>query len=166
MARMHTRHTTLVLTLLLASFFSLNATAVHAEKPFFKLHVMNSDKAIACEKVRLDPGSFRCKRGDTTYRYQADGIETITYQGETIYPYDTSLELTEEDLYTRECDYLVEKLKCPLMLENNPNVFILVGTMYEKGICTRQNIQQAYTYYRRAGKPGMKKYAELRKKSG
>jgi len=166
MIRMHTRHTTLVLTLFLASFISFNSAVVYAETSFFKLHVMNSDKVITCEKVRLDPGSFRCKRGDMTYRYQADGIEMITYQGETIYPYDSSLELTEEDLYTRECDYLVEKLKCPLMLENNPNVFILVGTMYEKGICTRQNIQQAYIYYRRAGKAGMKKYAELRKKSG
>jgi len=147
-------------------FFLLNTAPVQAEKPLFKLQVMNSSKVITCEKVRLDPGSFRCRRGDTTYRYKADTIESITYQGDTIYPYDTSLELSEQDLYTRECDDLIEKLKCPLMLENNPNVFILVGTMYEKGICTRQNIQQAYTYYRKAGKPGMKKYIELRKRSG
>ena len=162
----HPRHGTLLLILFCSVFFMFNPVPIQAEQPLFKLHVKNSDKVIACEKVRLDPGSFRCKRGDTTYRYQADGVDKITYRDEAIYPYDTSIELTEEDLYTKDCDYLIEKLKCPLMLENNPNVFILVGTMYEKGICTRQNVQQAYTYYRKAGKPGMKKYAELRKRSG
>lgn len=165
MVRMCRRHDRLIIVLLCSTFFLLTADPAQAENPLFKLHAVNSGKVIACEKVRLDPDSFRCKRGDTTYRYKADGIEKVTYKDETIYPYDTSFELTEEDLYTRECDYLIEKLKCPLMLENNPNVFILVGTMYEKGICTRQNIQQAYTYYRKAGKPGMKKYAELRKRS-
>ena len=100
-----------------------------------------------------------------TYRYKAEAIESVTYRDEQVYPYDRSLELTEQDLYTKDCDYLIEKLKCPLILENNQNVFILVGTMYEKGICTRQNIQQAYTYYRKAGQAGMKKYADLRKRS-
>jgi TPR repeat protein len=159
------RYGSLFLILFYALCFLLKSAAVQAEKPLFKLHVLNSDKVISCEKLRLDPGSFRCKRGDTTYRYKAEAIETVTYKDETVYPYDTELELTEQDLYTSQCSDLVEKLKCPLLLENNPNVFILVGTMYEKGICTRQNIQQAFTYYRKAGKPGMKKYAELRRKS-
>ncbi len=165
MFRTHPRYGTLFL-ILICSFCSVSKPApVQAEEQLFKLRVMNSDRVISCEKLRLDPGSFRCKRGNTTYRYKAEAIETVTYGDETIYPYNTELELTEQDLYTRECDDLIEKLKCPLMLENNPKVFILVGTMYEKGICTRQNIQQAYSYYRRAGKSGMKKYADLRRKS-
>lgn len=151
---------------LLCSFRLFDPDIVHADEPLFQLSVANSDQKIFCEKVRLDPGSFRCKRGETTFRYKADAIEAVSYNGESIYPYDTSLKLTEQDLYNRECDYLIEKLKCPLMLENNPNVFILVGTMYEKGICTERNIQKAYTYYRMAGKPGMKKYTDLRKRSG
>ena len=132
----------------------------------FKLAVVNTQQIISCEKLRLDPGCFRCKRGDITYKYQADAIETVTYKGETIYPYDSPVELTEADLYEKDCDYLIKTLKSPLILENDPDIFILVGTMYEKGICTRQNVQQAYTYYRRAGKPGMKKYVELRRRSG
>ena len=153
--------------LFLLCFCRLSDPAMaRADEPLFQLSVANSNQKIFCEKVRLDPGSFRCKKGEVTYRYQTDAIETVSYNGERIYPYDTSLELTEDDLYTRDCDYLIETLKCPLMLENDPTVFILVGTMYEKGICTRQNIQKAYTYYRKAGKPGMKKYADLRKRSG
>lgn len=132
----------------------------------FKLTVVNTHQTISCEKLRLDPSCFRCKRGDTTYKYKADVIETVTYKGETIYPYDRPVELSEADLYEKDCDYLVKTLKSPLILENDPDIFILVGTMYEKGICTRQNIQQAYTYYRMAGKPGMKKYADLRRRSG
>lgn len=166
MVRTHKRYAALFLIMFCSFCFFLKPVPVQAEKPLFKLHVLNTDRVISCEKVRLDPGSFRCKRGDTTYRYRVEAIETVTYQDDIIYPYDTELQLTEQDLYTRTCDDLIEKLKCPLILENNPNVFILVGTMYEKGICTRQNIQQAYTYYRKAGKQGMKKYAELRRKSG
>ncbi len=89
----------------------------------------------------------------------------MSFNGETIYPYDDSIELSESDLYEKDCDYLIKTIKSPLMLEENPDIFILVGTMYEKGICTRQNIQQAFTYYRRAGEDGMKKYADLRRKS-
>ena len=132
----------------------------------FKLTVVNTHQTISCDKLRLDPGCFRCKRGEITYRYKADAIETVTYKGETIYPYDSPVELTEADLYEKDCDYLVKTLKSPLILENDPDIFILVGTMYEKGICTRRNVQQAYTYYRMAGKPGMKKYADLRRRSG
>ncbi len=150
----------------LFSFFGLlHCIFAQAGEPLYQLSVANSDQIISCEKVRLDPGSFRCKRGDMTYRYRAEAIETVTYKGETIYPYDTSVKLTEKDLYEKDCDYLIKSLKCPLMLEDDPDVFILVGTMYEKGICTRQSNQQAYTYYRKAGKSGMKKYAELRKRS-
>ena len=132
----------------------------------FKLTVVNTHQTISCDKLRLDPGCFRCKRGEITYRYKADAIETVTYKGETIYPYDSPVELTEADLYEKDCDYLVKTLKSPLILENDPDIFILVGTMYEKGICTRRNVQQAYTYYRMAGKQGMKKYADLRRRSG
>ena len=132
----------------------------------FKLTVVNTQQTISCDKLRLDPGCFRCKRGDITYKYKAEAIETVTYLGEIIYPYDSPVELTEADLYEKDCGYLVQTLKSPLILENDPDIFILVGTMYEKGICTRQNKQQAYTYYRKAGKPGMKKYAELRRRSG
>jgi len=139
------------------------ATAGGAE---FTLTVVNSRQTISCDKLRLDPGCFRCKRDDITYKYNAEAIETVAYQGEIIYPYDRPVELTEADLYEKDCDYLVQTLKSPLLLENDPDIFVLVGTMYEKGICTRQNVQQAYTYYRRAGKSGMKKYAELRRKSG
>ena len=98
--------------------------------------------------------------GITEYRT----IESVTFDGQTIYPYDTVV-LTESDLYEKDCEYLIKTMKGPLMLENDPDLFILVGTMYEKGICTRQNVQQAYTYYRRAGKPGMKKYNDLRRRS-
>jgi TPR repeat protein len=90
----------------------------------------------------------------------------VSYKGEAIYPYDSTVELSEADLYEKDCDYLVKTLKSPLILENDPDIFILVGTMYEKGICTRRNVQQAYNYYRMAGKPGMKKYADLRRRSG
>ena len=166
MILLHKSFGAISLIFLICSFLPSNSETVRAGEPYFQLLVANSNQQISCEKVRLDPGSFRCKRGEVTYRYQADAIEAVSYNGETIYPYDTSLKLTEQDLYTRDCDYLVDKLKCPLILENNPNVFILVGTMYEKGICTEQNIQKAYTYYRKAGKPGMKKYADLRKRSG
>lgn len=141
-------------------------TTVHAGESAFKLTVVNTGQTISCDKLRLEPGCFRCKRGEITYKYPADAIETVTYKSENIYPYDRPVNLTEADLYEKECDYLVKTLKSPLILENDPDIFILVGTMYEKGICTRQSRQQAYTYYRRAGKPGMKKYADLRKKSG
>jgi len=127
---------------------------VLAGGPEFSLTVVTTHQIISCDKLRLDPGCFRCKKGD------------ITYKGETIYPYDSPVHLTEADLYEKDCDYLIKTLKSPLILENDPDIFILVGTMYEKGICTRQNVQQAYTYYRRAGKPGMKKYIELRRRSG
>ena len=139
---------------------------VQAGGSTFKLTVVNTGQTISCDKLRLDPGCFRCKRGEVTYKYPADAIEAVTYKGETIYPYESPVHLTESDLYEKDCDYLVKTLKSPLILENDPDIFILVGTMYEKGICTRQNVQQAYTYYRRAGKPGMKKYAELRRRSG
>lgn len=132
----------------------------------FELTVVNTHQSITCDKLRLDPGCFRCKRDDVTYKYKAEAIETVTYKGETIYPYDSPVELSEADLYEKDCDYLIKTLKSPLILENDPDIFILVGTMYEKGICTRQNVQQAYTYYRRAGKAGRKKYAELRRRSG
>ncbi len=141
-------------------------TTLHAGESAFKLTVVNTGQTISCDKLRLEPGCFRCKRGEITYKYPVDAIETVTYKGENIYPYDSSVNLTEADLYEKDCDYLVKTLKSPLILENDPDIFILVGTMYEKGICTRQSRQQAYTYYRRAGKPGMKKYADLRKKSG
>lgn len=141
-------------------------TTVHAGESAFKLTVVNTGQTISCDKLRLEPGCFRCKRGEITYKYPADAIETVTYKSENIYPYDRPVNLTEADLYEKECDYLVKTLKSPLILENDPDIFILVGTMYEKGICTRQSRQQAYSYYRRAGKPGMKKYADLRKKSG
>lgn len=130
----------------------------------FELIVVNTGQVISCDKLRLDPGSFRCKRGDVTYKYDADAIESVTFDSQTIYPYDTVV-LTESDLYEKDCEYLIKTMKGPLMLENDPDLFILVGTMYEKGICTRQNVQQAYTYYRRAGKPGMKKYNDLRRRS-
>lgn len=132
----------------------------------FQLIVVNTHQSISCDKVRLDPESFRCKRGDMTYQYDAAAIEKVVFNGETIYPYDNSVKLTESDLYEKDCDYLINTIKSPLILEDNPDIFILVGTMYEKGICTRQNVQQAFTYYRRAGKPGMKKYADLRRRSG
>ncbi len=131
----------------------------------FELTVVNTRQIISCDKLRLVPGSFRCKRGDVTYKYQEAAIESVSFNGETIYPYDDSIELSESDLYEKDCDYLIKTIKSPLMLEENPDIFILVGTMYEKGICTRQNIQQAFTYYRRAGEDGMKKYADLRRKS-
>ena len=145
--------------------FILNSAATAGESDF-KLTMVNTHQTISCDKLRLDLDFFRCKRGDITYRYKADAIETVTYKGETIYPYDRPVELTEADLYERDCDYLVKTLKSPLILENDPDIFILVGTMYEKGICTRRNIQQAYIYYRMAGKPGKKKYADLRRRSG
>ena len=149
--------------LIMALVFS---TTVHAGESDFELSVVNTGQTISCDKLRLEPGCFRCKRGEITYKYPADAIKTVTYKGENIYPYDSPVNLTEADLYEKDCDYLVKTLKSPLILENDPDIFILVGTMYEKGICTRQSTQQAYTYYRRAGKSGMKKYADLRKRSG
>lgn len=143
----------------------LNSVAIAAETEF-KLTVVNTGQALSCDKLRLQSGCFLCKRGDITYKYKADSIEMVSYKGETIYPYDSPVELSEADLYEKDCDYLVKTLKSPLILENDPDIFILVGTMYEKGICTRRNVQQAYTYYRMAGKPGMKKYADLRRRSG
>lgn len=131
----------------------------------FQLVVVNTHQTISCDKLRLDPDVFRCKRGDMTYTYDRNAIETVSFKDETIYPYDNSVKLTESDLYEKDCDYLIETIKSPLILEDDPDIFILVGTMYEKGICTRQNVQQAYTYYRRAGKPGMKKYTDLRRRS-
>jgi hypothetical protein len=130
----------------------------------FELVVVNTGQVISCDKLRLDPGSFRCKHDDVTYKYDADAIESVNFDGEAIYPYDTVV-LTESDLYEKDCEYLIKTIKGPLILENDPDLFILVGIMYEKGICTRQNVQQAYTYYRRAGKPGMKKYNDLRRRS-
>jgi len=144
----------------------VSTSTVQAGGSAFNLKVVNTGQTISCDKLRLDPGCFRCKRGEVTYKYPADAIKAVTYKGETIYPYDSPVHLTESDLYEKDCDYLVKTLKSPLILENDPDIFILVGTMYEKGICTRQNVQQAYTYYRRAGKPGMKKYAALRRRSG
>lgn len=143
----------------------VTAIAAMADDFGFQLIVVSTHQTISCDKLRLDPGSFRCKRDDTTYRYDENAIEQVTYKGETIYPYDDSVKLTESDLYNKDCDYLIKSIKSPLILEDNPDIFILVGTMYEKGICTRQSVQQAYTYYRRAGKPGMKKYADLRRRS-
>jgi TPR repeat protein len=143
----------------------LNSIAI-AGGTEFTLTVVNTGQTISCDKLRLESGCFLCKRGDITYKYKADAIETVAYKGETIYPYDSPVELTEADLYEKECDYLVKTLKSPLILENDPDIFILVGTMYEKGICTRRNVQQAYTYYRMAGEPGRKKYAALRRSSG
>lgn len=142
------------------------SSTVRAGGSAFKLTVVNTGQTISCDKLRLEPGCFLCKRNETTYKYQADAIETVTYKGENIYPYVSPVNLTEADLYEKDCDYLVKTLKSPLILENDPDIFILVGTMYEKGICTRQSTQQAYTYYRRAGKSGMKKYADLRRRSG
>lgn len=136
---------------------------VSSNKSNFKLTVTNTHQSIECQKLRLDPGAFRCKRGDTTYKYKEDAIETVKYNGEIIYPYE-QVNLTEEDLYNKDCTYLIEKIKSPLILENNPDLFVLVGTMYENGICTRQNVQQACSYYRRAGTKGKEKYAALRKK--
>ncbi len=143
-----------------------SSDVVFAGEPEFKLTVVNTHQTISCDKLRLDPGCFRCKKGEITYKYPAEAIETVTYNDEPIYPYESPVHLTEADLYEKDCDYLIKTLKSPLILENDPDIFILVGTMYEKGICTRQNVQQAYTYYRRAGKPGMKKYTELRRRSG
>jgi len=155
------------LSLLAFSCFIVLVTSIPAfsGNSGFQLIVVNTHQTISCDKVRLDPGSFRCKRDDMTYRYDASAIEQVTFDGETIYPYDNPVNLSEADLYEKDCEYLISTLKSPLMLENNPDIFILVGTMYEKGICTRQNFQQAYTYYRMAGKPGMKKYNELRRRS-
>ncbi len=135
-----------------------------ANSASFQLTVANTRQSIECQKLRLDPGSFRCKRGDTTYRYQAEAVESVTHNGMVIYPYDTGVRLTEADLYSKDCDYLIEKIRSPLLLEEDPELFVLVGTMYENGICTRQNTQKACTYYRRAGKYGMEKYTELRKR--
>jgi TPR repeat protein len=130
----------------------------------FHLTVANTHQSIECQKLRLDPGSFRCKRDDITYKYKAESIESVAYNGTVIYPYDTSLRFTEADLYNKDCDYLLEKIRGPLLLEPDPELFVLVGTMYENGICTRQNSQKAYTYYRLAGRRGQEKYTQLRKK--
>ena len=158
------RKTSLFLSFLILGM-ALTGT-VQAGGSAFTLKVVNTGQTISCDKLRLDPGCFRCKKGEITYKYKADAIKTVTYKGETIYPYDSPVHLTESDLYEKDCDYLVKTIKSPLILENDPDIFILVGTMYEKGICTRQNVQQAYTFYRRAGKSGMEKYAALRRKSG
>lgn len=130
----------------------------------FQLTVANTHQSIECQKLRLEPGSFRCKRGDTTYKYATEAIESVSHNGTVIYPYNTSLTLTEDDLYNKDCDYLIETIKSPLLLEDDPELFVLVGTMYENGICTRQNSQKACSYYRRAGKLGQDKYTALRKK--
>ncbi len=135
-----------------------------ANSASFQLTVVNTRQSIECQKLRLDPGAFRCKRGDTTYKYQAEVIESVTHNGTVIYPYDTDLRLTEADLYDKDCDYLIEKIRSPLLLEEDPELFVLVGTMYERGICTRQNSQKACSYYRLAGKYGVDKYTELRKR--
>jgi TPR repeat protein len=132
----------------------------------FQLSVVNTHQSIECQKLLLDRsrGAFKCKRGDITYKYKAEAIESVTHNGTVIYPYDTNLRLTEADLYNKDCDYLIKTIASPLLLEEDPELFILVGTMYENGICTRQNPQKAYSYYRRAGKYGRAKYTELRKK--
>ena len=44
----------------------------------FELTVVNTQQTISCEKLRLDPGCFRCKRGDVTYKYKAAAIDTVT----------------------------------------------------------------------------------------
>lgn len=130
----------------------------------YTLTAINTHQSISCDRLRLDTDSFKCKRGDVTYKYKAEAIETVTYQGEVIYPYNKSVTITEADLHDKDCDFLIENLRCPLLLEANADIFIVVGTMYEQGICTKKNTQKAYYYYRRAGKQGMKKYAALRKK--
>ena len=163
---MHTN--TKICSLAFAVFLLCLSIAAPSDAPAksasFLLTVANTHQSIECQKLRLDPGAFRCKRGDTTYKYQAEVIESVTHNGTVIYPYDTDLRLTEADLYDKDCDYLIEKIRSPLLLEEDPELFVLVGTMYEHGICTRQNSQKACTYYRRAGKYGVDKYTALRKK--
>lgn len=152
----------IILCGLFGLFFS---NAKDADAANYTLSVINTHQSISCDKLRLNPDCFMCKRGDFTYKYNTDAIETVTFKGEVIYPYDSSVTVTEADLNDADCDFLIENLRSPLLLEEDPEIFILVGTMYEEGICTRKNIQRAYFYYRRAGKPGMQRYTALRKKT-
>ena len=75
------RHLSLFsLVFLMAVLALCNSDAARADEPFY-LYVAGSSQVISCEKVRLDPGSFRCKKGRHDLPLQGRGHRVGDLQG-------------------------------------------------------------------------------------
>ena len=161
-------------TLTIFSFFLMllililpqNLAAFSTSENMFYIKKKNDPDFIECNRVILEPEGLKCMQSHlrTIRLFKVDLVEFVKYNGKKVYPYDRSTRLTEKDLINPDCEYIEKAIRGPLALEQNQQIYVLVGTMFEKGICVKQNHDRAISFYRKAGSYGEEKYYSLMKK--
>ena len=147
-------------------FFSLLLTAStsFSNTPVYYMHLKDTGEKVICLNLLLDEDSFRCTIDNAIYIYNIDIVKSVTYNKSTIYPYDRTVRLTEEVLFSKDCDFIKKSLPGPLFLERTQEVYLFVGLMFEHGKCATQSNDKAFSYYQKAGELGRPKFYALQEK--
>jgi len=119
-----------------------------------------SDRVI-CEKATIKNGSLSCLRGNARYLYPVDQIKNIAYNGTDIFPYKNMEIVQLTDLGVKNCESILDSITGPFLLEEHQDIFLLVGTMFENGICFKKNYDSALYYYKKSGELGRESYSRL-----
>ena len=143
-------------------FYTANSM-VYANDIFYMKEI-NIETLTECKILRLKYDKFSCKKDGANYVYNKNMVEYVKYKGIKIYPYDNTVRISEDDIFNKDCDYILKNITGPLNLERDSQSLVLVGMMYENGICISKNSNMAIKYYKSAGQKGQNKYYALQKK--
>lgn len=139
---------------------SLLAGSAYAWSSEYLITMTKTSEQQYCNKVALKEDQIKCSTNGAAYLYSKTMVESIQYEGKTVFPYESPIKLTVDDLATRDCITLLKAIKGPLLLEKTEDIYLIVGKMYEKGICTDKNFDLAKQYYQKAGTLGRAAFEE------
>lgn len=139
---------------------SLLADNEYAWSSEYLITMTNTGEQQYCNKVTLKEGQIKCSINRAAYLYKTKMVESIQFEGKIVFPYENPIELTVDDLATHDCNTLLAAIKGPLLLEKTDNIYLIVGKMYEKGICSDKNFALATQYYQKAGTLGRAAFDE------
>lgn len=130
----------------------------------FFVNVSWEDAPIICNAALINNNELKCTQDDTALIYELKNIKSITYKNMSLYPYKNKKIFRYEDVNDSNCQNVLDAIIGPLYLENNENIFFLLGKMYENGLCVQKSTENAVSYYQKSGKKGESAYYELMKK--
>jgi TPR repeat protein len=130
----------------------------------YEVVLKGNNKNMYCDKILKTDTTIKCKVGGAAYLYDLSLVVKILQGKDVVYPYKSNKKIKVVDLSPDKCDEILDAVKGPLLLEYNKDVFFVVGSMYENGICVTQNLDLAVYYYQKCGNQGRVAFDHLKEK--
>lgn len=127
----------------------------------FQIIFKSSEEPAFCGNVLLKNNTFKCSDRSSAYIYAAETVKSVRYNGEQIYPFAATKQVSPENIAPENCDEIFESISGPLLLQKDQYSYFILAKMLEQGICVNKNINKARDYYRLSGIYGQADYRRL-----